>query len=281
MNSPKKRVEKRFNLSISDRLVTVKLARAARHGLIDIPSSSKALEFSPLKTAVRLGALARRGWLLRVRRGLYYVLPLEAEPGKPVTIDDPWVLAREIFSPCYIGGWSAAEYWNLTEQIFRSTLVVTSSNIRSRSVRLLGHEFRLFWVPKEKTKGALLVWRGAERIPVSDRERTIIDSLRHPELCGGIRHVAHVMREYGRSKERNMPKLISVAEETATGAAWKRLGYLAEVLWPKEKALIKESTRHLAAGYVKLDPTVKKNGTMLRRWRLRVNVTLANALGES
>jgi predicted transcriptional regulator of viral defense system len=89
------------------------------------------------------------------------------------------------------------------------------------------------------------------------------------------------MREYGQSKERNMPKLISVAEETATGAAWKRLGYLAELLWLEEKVVIIESTRHLTAGYVKLDPTVKKNGKMLRRWRLRVNVALANELGES
>ena len=263
-------------MPIANRLVATKLARIARHGLVDVATSSKALEMSNKETVAKLGALARRGWLLRVRRGLYFVLPLEAEPGKPTTIDDPWLLAREAFSPCYIGGWSAAEYWGLTEQLFRSTLVITAANIRSRSTHLLGHEFRLFSVPKKRISGATSVWRGSERVLVSDRERTIIDCLRNPELCGGIRHTAQVMREYGSSKEHNLRKLIEVARANANGAAWKRLGYIAEVLWPSEHALIDESLKHLSAGYVKLDPTVRKNGKILRRWRLRVNVTLSD-----
>jgi predicted transcriptional regulator of viral defense system len=88
----------------SNRLVATKLARVARHGLVDVATSSKALGVSKKEATAKLSALTRRGWLLRVRRGLYYILPLEAEPGKPTTFDDPWVLAREAFSPCYIGG---------------------------------------------------------------------------------------------------------------------------------------------------------------------------------
>lgn len=209
------------------------------------------------------------------------MLPLEAEPGQPMMIDDPWVLAREVFSPCYIGGWSAAEYWGLTEQIFRSTLVITAAQIRARSVSLLGQEFRLFWVQKKSIAGATLIWRGSERIPVSDRERTIVDCLRHPELCGGIRHLAHVMREYGSSKEHDFRKLAAVAKETATGAAWKRLGYLAELLWPGEKSLIDDCLNRRTTGYAKFDPAVRKAGKMLRRWRLRINVSLANEATQS
>ena len=154
-------------MSISDRLTATKLARSARHGLIDIESGSKALGLSANETATKLGSLTRRGWLLRVRRGLYFVLPLEAEPGKALMFDDPWVLAREAFSPCYIGGWSAAEYWGLTEQIFRSTLVITAAPLRERTVTLLGHEFRLFSVPENRVLGVTPIWRGTERVPVS------------------------------------------------------------------------------------------------------------------
>ncbi|MBI3939685.1 MAG: hypothetical protein HY315_02520 [Acidobacteria bacterium] len=223
---------------------------------------------------MKLAALARRGWLLRARRGLYLVLPLEAEPGRPMVVEDPWVLAQAVFSPCYIGGWSAAEHWGLTEQIFRSTLVVTAANIRSRSVRLLGHEFHLFWVPQERTGGATLVWRGSEHVPVSGPERTIVDCLRHPALCGGVRHLAQIMREYGQSREHDFAKLARVAEEFGTGAAWKRLGCIAEVVWPEETALVEEARNRLTAGYVKLDPEVKKTGTLSRRWRLWVNVSI-------
>jgi hypothetical protein len=37
---------------------------------------------------------------------------------------------------------------------------VTAAPIRSRSLNLLGHDFRLFHVPAERTRDALLVWRG-------------------------------------------------------------------------------------------------------------------------
>ncbi|HYB73107.1 MAG TPA: type IV toxin-antitoxin system AbiEi family antitoxin [Candidatus Sulfotelmatobacter sp.] len=195
--------------------------------------------------------------------------------------EDPWVLAREAFSPCYIGGWSAAEHWGLTEQLFRSTLVVTAAHVRSRSVTLLGHGFRLFRVPRARIAALPLVWRGSERVPVSDRERTIVDCLRHPELCGGVRHLVDVMREYGGQAERNFAKLASTAREAASGAAAKRLGYLAERLWPQERRLIEEARHHLTAGYVKLDPAVARRGTLVRRWRLWVNVPAGAALRAS
>jgi predicted transcriptional regulator of viral defense system len=230
---------------------------------------------------MKLAALARRGWLLHARRGLYLILPLEVEPGRPMVAEDPWVLAREAFTPCYVGGWSAAEYWGLTEQLFRSTLVVTAAHVRTRSVLLLNHEFRLFRVARARINGAILVWRGRERVAVSDRERTIVDCLRYPELCGGIRHLVHIMDTYGGCRERDFQRLAQVAREVGTGAVWKRLGYIAEVLWPEEQGLRDEAAKHLTAGNVRLDPMVGRRGTLLRCWRLWVNVTVSSETDAS
>ena len=63
------------------------------------------------------------------------------------------------------------------------------------------------------------VWRGAERVPVSDRERTIVDCLRDPELAGGSRHLVDIMREYGRRADRNFTKLASTTRGAGSGAA--------------------------------------------------------------
>lgn len=109
----------------------------------------------------------------------------------------------------------------------------------------------------------------------------MVDCLRHPDLAGGIRHVAHIMREYGSIKEHDFSKLIKVAPNAANGAAWKRLGYLAELLWPGEEAIIAEALKHVTTGYVALDPTVRKKGRILRRWRLRVNVSLKSESSDS
>jgi predicted transcriptional regulator of viral defense system len=199
-------------------------------------------------------------------------LPLESEPGRPTVAEDPWILANEAFSPCYIGGWSAAEHWGLTEQIFRSTLVVTGAKVRAKSARLLGQEFRLFQVPRHRITGVTAVWRGPERVPVSSAERTIVDCLRYPELSGGIRHLAQIMREYERSEKHDFGKLLAEAKRSANGAAWKRLGFLAESLWPDESALQAAARAHRSTGIVKLDAAAGDRGQILSRWRLRVNV---------
>ena len=92
----------------------------------------------------------------------------------------------------------------------------------------------------------------------------------------GIRHLADIMREYGRSTERDYRKFASVGGEFANGTTWKRLGYLAEVLWPEEKTLAEQARKHLTAGTVKLDPRASRRGTLLRRWGLWINAAISN-----
>jgi predicted transcriptional regulator of viral defense system len=262
-------------LSNLDRLLLSKLSRASKAGLISVPAAAEAFGTSRSLAAKRLAALARRRWLLRVRRGLYLVLPLEAEPGQRTTAEDPWILASVAFAPCYIGGWSAAEHWGLTEQIFRPTLVITAANVRSRTTTLAGHVFRLFRLPAWRVSGSLVpVWRGTERVQVSSRERTIVDCLRDPELCGGVRSLVEIMMAYAESPERDFGKLGAAARESANGAAWKRLGYIAESLWPREVELLDEAKRHLTKGTTRLDPSVRGTGRLVARWRLWLNVPI-------
>lgn len=254
------------------RAVLAKLSRAARGGLISVGEAAQALRVSRTKAAKTLASLTKRDWLRRVRRGLYLVVSLETEPGQATLPEDPWVLAQTAFGPCYIGGWSAAEHWGLTEQLFRTTVVVTAAAVRRSTALLLGYEYRLLKVPKERIAGSLVsIWRGSERVLVSTPERTLADCLRHPDLAGGIRHLADLLIEYSSRRDRDTAKVVAAMHEVASGAAWKRLGYLAEELLPDVGDLAEEAARHLTTGYVRLDPAVRSRGKLVRRWRLWVN----------
>jgi len=256
----------------TDRAAVAALSRASRAGLLSLADAAKALDLPPAATAIQLARLSRRGWLRRARRGLYLVLPLETNPGQVATTEDPWILAAHLFAPCYIGGWSAAEHWGLTEQLFRSTLVVTAANVRATNIENLGHEFRVFRVPRSRlTAGIVMEWRGKERVAVSGMERTLVDGLRNPELCGGARHLAQLMQAYGESPKHDFARLAAIAKDAGLGATWKRLGYLAEQLWPNELALLDEARKHITAGNSKLDPAVEGQGTLVTKWRLLVN----------
>jgi predicted transcriptional regulator of viral defense system len=101
-----------------------------------------------------------------------------------------------------------------------------------------------------------------------------VDCLRNPALSGGVGHLILMMREYANHPERDFKKLLSEAREAESGAVWKRLGYLSEMLWPKEETIIAEASQKLAAGNIKLDPLVKARGKLVTRWRVWSNVDL-------
>jgi predicted transcriptional regulator of viral defense system len=200
-------------------------------------------------------------------------VPLDADPSRAITVEDPWTLATQLFAPCYIGGWSAAEHWGLTEQIFRSVFVVSSAHVRRSRFTFLGVEFRVVKVPSKRINGTTSVWRGRERVLVSDRELTIADALIAPYWVGGFRHLAQIIRTYHEGKEWNPTRLVARMQQLGKGAGFKRLGWLLEQAFPEEEDLISICLRRRSAGLISLDPEVKAKGLINKRWGLRINVT--------
>jgi len=262
-----------MNLTNDRELVAI-LAQNSESNYISVQKAAEVLSLSTNAAAVKLASLTRRGWMLRAKRGIYLILPIEAAPGQPTTPEDPWILANKLFSPCYIGGWSAVEYWGLSEQLFNSTLVITAANIRSKQVKVLNQNFRLFNTSATKIEDLIKVWRGSSEVFVSSKERTIVDCLTFPELCGGIQHLATIMSNYAGSSEHNYSEVIKNAERFGSGATWKRLGYLAEKLWSDQEDVLIAANKHMSAGDAKLDPAVKENGTLINKWRLWINVSV-------
>ena len=183
-------------------------------------------------------------------------------------IDDPWVLVPALFTPAYIGGWSACEHWDLTEQIFRDILVFTAKPVRQKSVTIQGAVFALKHVSEELIFGTKTVWRGQTRVPVSDIHRTIIDMLDDPATGGGIQHVADCFAQYMQREDCDLERLIEYGERLGNGAVFKRLGFLAEK-HPRGDALIQAAKDRLTKGHAKLDPALDCS-KLVTRWRLRV-----------
>jgi predicted transcriptional regulator of viral defense system len=238
-----------------------------------VADAAAALNLAPARATQLLGYLARRGWLSRVRRGLYVAVPLEARrPGEWTA--DPWVVADKLFAPCYVGGWSACEHWDLTEQLFRSVLVVTGRRPRDRDLQLHGVQLHVVSRDESQLFGTVHVWRGQSRVEVSDPSRTIVDVLDNPALGGGIRAVADVLLEYMNGELRDDQLLLDYGDRLRRKAMFKRLGFLLERLGIEAPELVGECQRRRASGLVALDPAIKMPGRILNRWGLRVNASL-------
>ncbi len=247
-------------------------------GTITVGDAARLLEVSRSEAAKLLSRWASKGWLSRVQRGLYVPVPLESADARTV-IEDPWVVAARLYAPCYIGGWSAAEHWDLTEQIFRATLVMTQRAPRDRAPVLMGTPYVIHTVPENAFFGLRPVWRGQVKVQVSDPTRTILDMLDDPGRGGGLRPSVDVLRSYLRSEHRDLDRLADYATRLGNGAVFKRLGFLLERLAPEAGDAISYCRDHLTTGNARLDPQLPAD-RLITRWRLWIPPTWAREAAD-
>ena len=130
-----------------------------------------------------------RARLAETRRSGAYVAASIDTMGSDRVLDDAWVLVPALFAPAYIGGRTAAEHWDLTEQIFKDIVVITGQAIRQKRQRRQGSVLAEALEPRRysarRRSGVI-----RPSVPVSDVHRTIIDMLDDPAVGGGIQHVA-------------------------------------------------------------------------------------------
>ena len=240
--------------------------RAAKEVVsVDIVSQTLRIERRP--AAKLLSRWQQQGWLRRIGHGLYVPVPLDLA-GSEQLIADPWVLVPTLFHQCYIGGWTAAHHWELTEQLFNETLVFTTRRLTERRVIAQGTAFVLHNVKPERLFGLKTLWRGSVKVHISDPARTLVDMIAAPEVGGGIDHVADCLSTYLGSRTADRELLIRHAVQFENGAVFKRLGFLADTRL-NDKKLADECRARLTHGYAKLDPALRSE-KLVTAWRLWV-----------
>ena len=236
--------------------------------------ASQMLNMTPARSRRFLAYLATRGWLARVRRGLYVAVPLDAsEPTEWRA--DPWVVAAELFAPCYIGGWSACEYWGLTDQLFRDVVVMSGRWMRDRMPTIQGTPYRVKVISSKRLFGTRVVWRGRAQVQVSDSARTILDVLDDPGLGGGVRHVGDIVLEWFTGDLRDDGQLLEYVERLGNRSVYKRLGFLIEILALPAPNMLEVCERRMSSGTVRLDPSGPSKGRRVPRWNLIVNASMS------
>lgn len=245
------------------------LARILRQtkSIITIEQAAVVLKLPRLQVAKLMARWAEQGWLFRVRRGLYVPASLQAKTIGTVA-EDPWIIANSIFQPCYIGGWSAVEHWGLTEQIFKTIIILTTRSISLRKIKLQANEFWIKEISPSRFFGMKIIWRARVQIQISDPTKTIIDILDDPAIGGGARMVGEIFNNYLSSSNKNLEQLLDYADRMKNGAIYKRLGFFLD----RQKidgSIFSKLQKRLTAGNAKLDPSVRCD-RLVSRWRLWV-----------
>jgi len=216
-----------------------------------------------------LSKLVKRGILSRLKAGLFMIVPIEAEKNY---LENRYVIAGEIMRPnrYYISYASAMAIHGLTTQPVLNVQI--SSSVRKKEMTVADIKFSFYRVKPSDYFGIEEKWvTKQERASVSDLERTIVDCLARPELCGGVPEAA---KGIWLAKEKiNYVKLLEYTKKIGIKAVAKRLGFILQLLELSDKKTLAKLEKYSQSSeaYVLFDPTLKNTGKYIREWRLRVN----------
>lgn len=227
-------------------------------------------------TANVLTQMATRGVLARLTRATYLILQTGAEQ---VQLNNWPVIAPALIGPhrYFLSYYSAMRLHEMTSHPLRDVYLTVLQRQRTRTLGELTYHF--IYSKREHFWGASSQWVSRQdAVQVSDLERTILDGLDRPELCGGLIEVVRGIWATQRAlRPRTLARYVS---RYRTRAAVKRLGWILETLQLAPDAIPSLLASIAAArDYVLLDPQGHPAGQCVSRWRLRLNVNLEELRG--
>ncbi len=231
---------------------------------IALPESSE----SALKEL--LSDMVKRGLLMRLKKGLYYIIPYEQESSS--FMPDWHLLAEHLTKGTdhYIGYYSALQVHNLITQPSLKEQIVVAKQIRPSTLKIKDVSFQFIYHNVNHFFGYKKIWIDSfNKVLCSDLEKTIIDCLFKPDYAGGIVEIARAIHA---SKDKiKYDRLLEYAQRFKSQAVIKRLGFLLETL-EINSGITKQLQNAKTVSYVLLDTELPKSGKMVSRWSIQQNL---------
>lgn len=221
-------------------------------------------------TRLLVSDLAKKRWLIRLTRGKYLIVPLSA--GEEGEYSENWyVVAKNLIEPgpYYLSHYAALDIHEMTTQPVLTIYISTPTRRIPKDI--LGATYRFVYVRPGDMWGIEDTWvTPNEQVKVSDLERTILDGLDRPQLCGGVGEVAKGL--WTKRADLDYHKLADYARRSGRKSVAKRLGFLLEALGLGAPESLAALSRLVTASYTRLDPSMPACGRYISSWRIRVNV---------
>lgn len=170
------------------------------------------------------------------------------------------------------------ELHRMTQQPLRTVFVAMT---RQRpEIMAANVAFRFVKLKKDRFFGfeEMEVEQG-HRVKVADLERTFVDCVDRPDLCGGLEEITRGFAR--RHADLNEDRLFRCLVKLDQPFAAKRLGFLLELVGHGDFELMRDMEVFAARvkKYIPLDTRGPKDGTRDRRWKLIINADVEKLLG--
>lgn len=224
------------------------------------------------ETAVRklLSDMTKRGLLMRLKDGLFYIIPYEQDA--EIFVPDWHSIAEFLVFGVnhYIGYYSALQIHSLITQPSLKEQIVVAKQIRPSEIKIKDVPFQFIYHNTKHFFGAKKIWTDSfNKVSCSDLEKTFIDCLFKPEYAGGTVEIAKAI--YMAKDKIKWVKLLDYAVKFDSQAVIKRLGFLLETLGLGGE-ITGELQKMKSSSYAILDTELPKNGKRISRWNIQQNL---------
>jgi len=169
----------------------------------------------------------------------------------------------------YIGFYSAMDYWGMLTQPLIKTFAVTPK--RQVVPSHLEDLFIFIYMKEKYIWGVKDEWvTRAEKVRISDIEKTILDGLLYPQHCGGITEIAKGIWLVRSDIDYQILERYIVKYDKNVIA--KRLGYILEILGITQEPLVSRLRHYVKDRYDVFDPTIPANSIDKNNWHLIDNI---------
>jgi len=215
--------------------------------------------------------LVKKGWLERLRPGLFQLVP--ADRGREGVGDThPLTVGAILVEPYFFSYGTACTIHGLTEQVFAEVYVACTTLRKPEMIR--GNRYVFVRVREARFFGYEKTTVLGEPVQMATRERALLDAIDRPRYAGGIGEVSRIVGRAG--PDLAWERLLEFAGRWGESAIVQRLGYfldLHDVESPREvrKALLKLVR---PTSKVHLGPRRRwgTTGTLARPWNVIINV---------
>ncbi len=218
-----------------------------------------------------LSAMLEKGMLIKLNRNLYHIVP-SSEDAKTYFPD--WHLVAKYLMKVreyYIGYYSAMQIHGLITQPNLKEFIVTKRQVIPSKRKIRGVEFQFVTHNESRFFGFKNFWINQhEKVMVSDLEKTIVDAVSKPHLCGGMIEIGKAIYET-RGKVR-LETMVSYFNKNESQVAIKRYLFICDLVNIDWTIHHERLLQKIGSTFSLFDTTGPDQGKKNSKFRLKINI---------
>lgn len=218
-----------------------------------------------------LSAMVEKGMLIKLNRNVYHIVPSSEDVQN--YMPDWHLVAKYLMKrrKYYIGYYSAFQVHGLITQPSLKEIIVTDRQVIPSTRKIRGVEFQFVKHKESRFFGFKNFWINQyEKVMVSDLEKTIVDAVSRPQLCGGMVEIGKAIYET-RTKV-NLETMVSYFQKNESQVAIKRYLFICDLVNIEWSIQHERLLQEIGSTFSLFDTTGPDQGRKNSKFRLKINI---------